>query len=181
MLVLFNERSAVACPYLFTINVRGAKELAQRGGAGHPPSAAEDAATMDASVLTRPGTITMNQLAVTGVIPLERASESERAFRRRPCGAGSTRIQLTTLSSPQRMIATSSQSSQGHARLLHTVRCENRGRKLSRENGQRFRVMKARANVARGLWAPIPALSVEARVSASTAKGYRTLASRPGP
>ena len=43
-------------------------------------SAAEDAATMDVLCVDKTGTITMNQLAVTGVIPLEHASESDVLF-----------------------------------------------------------------------------------------------------
>jgi H+-transporting ATPase len=44
-------------------------------------SAAEDAATMDVLCVDKTGTITMNQLAVTGVIPLEHATEADVLFR----------------------------------------------------------------------------------------------------
>ena len=78
MLVLLMSAVPVALPVMFTVSMAvGSKELAKRGVLVTRLSAAEDAATMDVLCVDKTGTITMNQLAVTGVIPLEQATESE--------------------------------------------------------------------------------------------------------
>ena len=77
LLVLLMSAVPVALPVMFTVSMAvGAAELAKRGVLVTRLSAAEDAATMDVLCVDKTGTITMNQLAVTGVIPL--------AHRRRP-------------------------------------------------------------------------------------------------
>src|ERR1035437_5899825 len=74
MLVLLMSAVPVALPVMFTVSMAvGSKELAKRGVLVTRLSAAEDAATMDVLCVDKTGTITMNQLAVTGVIPLEHA------------------------------------------------------------------------------------------------------------
>ena len=81
MLVLLMSAVPVALPAMFTVSMAvGSKELAKRGVLVTRLSAAEDAATMDVLCVDKTGTITMNQLAVTGVIPLEHASESDVLF-----------------------------------------------------------------------------------------------------
>lgn len=81
MLVLLMSAVPVALPVMFTISMAvGSKELAKRGVLVTRLSAAEDAATMDVLCVDKTGTITMNQLAVTGVIPLEQATEAEVLF-----------------------------------------------------------------------------------------------------
>ena len=78
MLILLMSAVPVALPVMFTVSMAvGSKELAKRGVLVTRLSAAEDAATMDVLCVDKTGTITMNQLAVTGVIPLEHASESD--------------------------------------------------------------------------------------------------------
>ena len=81
MLVLLMSAVPVALPVMFTVSMAlGSRELAQRGVLVTRLSAAEDAATMDVLCVDKTGTITMNQLAVTGVIPLERATEADVLF-----------------------------------------------------------------------------------------------------
>ena len=81
MLVLLMSAVPVALPVMFTVSMAvGSKELARRGVLVTRLSAAEDAATMDVLCVDKTGTITMNQLAVTGVIPLEHATESDVLF-----------------------------------------------------------------------------------------------------
>ena len=81
MLVLLMSAVPVALPVMFTVSMAfGSKELAKRGVLVTRLSAAEDAATMDVLCVDKTGTITMNQLAVTGVIPLDRATESDVLF-----------------------------------------------------------------------------------------------------
>src|SRR5471030_1997321 len=81
MLVLLISSVPVALPVMFTVSMAiGLKELAKRGVLVTRLSAAEDAATMDVLCVDKTGTITMNQLAVTGVIPLEQATDADVLF-----------------------------------------------------------------------------------------------------
>ena len=81
MLVLLMSAVPVALPVMFTVSMAvGSKELAKRGVLVTRLSAAEDAATMDVLCVDKTGTITMNQLAVTSVIPMEHATESNVLF-----------------------------------------------------------------------------------------------------
>jgi magnesium-transporting ATPase (P-type) len=81
MLVLLMSAVPVALPVMFTVSMAvGSAELAKRGVLVTRLSAAEDAATMDVLCVDKTGTITMNQLAVTGVIPLEHATEADVLF-----------------------------------------------------------------------------------------------------
>ena len=78
MLVLLMSAVPVALPVMFTVSMAlGSRELAKGGVLVTRLSAAEDAATMDVLCVDKTGTITMNQLAVTGVIPLEKATEAD--------------------------------------------------------------------------------------------------------
>ena len=78
VLVLLMSAVPVALPVMFTVSMAvGSKELAKRGVLVTRLSAAEDAATMDVLCVDKTGTITMNRLTVTDVIPIEQASESD--------------------------------------------------------------------------------------------------------
>ena len=78
MLVLLMSAVPVALPVMFTVSMAvGSSELAKRGVLVTRLSASEDAATMDVLCADKTGTITMNRLAVTGVIPLGGATESD--------------------------------------------------------------------------------------------------------
>jgi len=73
----------------------------------------------------------------------------------------------------------------GHASLVHTGLMQRTGgrKPWSKQNGKRFRVMKGAVRTiaqACGLQ-PAAIESLEARVSASALKGYRTLAVARGP
>ncbi len=81
MLVLLMSAVPVALPVMFTVSMAvGSKELAKRGVLVTRLSAAEDAATMNVLCVDKTGTITMNQLVITGVIPLEKATEADVLF-----------------------------------------------------------------------------------------------------
>ncbi|MFM9939367.1 MAG: HAD-IC family P-type ATPase, partial [Hyphomicrobiaceae bacterium] len=81
ILVLLMSAVPVALPVMFTISMAiGSKELAKRGVLVTRLSAAEDAATMDMLCVDKTGTITMNELAVTGVTPLGAATEADVLF-----------------------------------------------------------------------------------------------------
>ena len=81
MLVLLMSAVPVALPVMFTVSMAvGSKELAKRGVLVTRLSASEDTATMNVLRVDKTGTITMNQLTVAGVIPLEHATEAEVLF-----------------------------------------------------------------------------------------------------
>ena len=71
-----------ALPVMFTVSLAvGAKELARQGVLVTRLSAVEDAATMATLCVDKTGTVTMNQLVVTGVVPLGAATESPASIR----------------------------------------------------------------------------------------------------
>ncbi|MGB9679064.1 MAG: plasma-membrane proton-efflux P-type ATPase [Thermoanaerobacteraceae bacterium] len=77
-LVLLASSIPVALPAMFTISMAiGSMELVKRGVLVTRLSASEDAATMNTLCLDKTGTITMNKLSVTGVIPMEGFSEEQ--------------------------------------------------------------------------------------------------------
>lgn len=81
VLILFMSAIPLSLPVMFTVSMAvGSKELAKRGVLVTRLSAVEDAATMDVLCVDKTGTITMNQLAVVGVIPLGHVSENEVLF-----------------------------------------------------------------------------------------------------
>ncbi len=78
MLVLLMSAVPVALPVMFTVSMAiGSAELAKRGVLITRLSASEDAAIMDILCVDKTGTITMNQLAISSVIPLNNKTEKE--------------------------------------------------------------------------------------------------------
>lgn len=72
LLVLLMSAVPVALPVMFTVSMAiGSAELANRGVLVTRISASEDAATMNVLCVDKTGTITKNELQVTGVIPLQ--------------------------------------------------------------------------------------------------------------
>ena len=181
MLVLLMSAVPVALPVMFTVSMAvGAKELAKRGVLVTRLSAAEDAATMDVLCVDKTGTITMNQLAVTGVIPLERATESEVLFIGALASqeANQDPIDLAFIAAAQKKhifddfpkaLPVSFTPFDAKNRMTEAV---------VEQNGQRLRVLKgAVRSVAQACKLQPPAIeALEAQVSESARKGYRTLA-----
>lgn len=181
MLVLLMSAVPVALPVMFTVSMAlGSKEMAKRGVLVTRLSAAEDAATMDVLCVDKTGTITMNQLAVTGVIPLDNATEADVLL----VGALASQesnldpIDLAFLAAAKERhtfddmpVFTPISFTPFDAKIRRTEA-------VLEQNGQRFRVMKgAVRSVAEvsGLQAAAIEL-LEAQVSAAAAKGYRMLA-----
>ena len=78
MLVLLLSAVPVALPVMFTVSMAvGSMELARKGVLVTRLSASEDAATMNVLCVDKTGTITMNQLSVTSVIPLNGFTEDD--------------------------------------------------------------------------------------------------------
>ena len=186
MLVLLMSAVPVALPVMFTVSMAvGSKELAQRGVLVTRLSAAEDAATMDVLCVDKTGTITMNQLAVTGVIPLEHATEADVLF------AGALASQEANQDPIDHAFLAAAKDRHIFDNLPKVMPVSfapfdaknRRTEAVVEQNGQRFRVMKGAVHTiaeACGLQPPaVEALGT--RVNESASKGYRTLAVARGP
>ena len=186
LLVLLMSAVPVALPVMFTVSMAvGARELAKRGVLVTRLSAAEDAATMDVLCVDKTGTITMNRLAVTGVIPLAHASEADVLFAAALASQESNQdpIDLACLAAARERPVFAG----GPAATLIAFKpfdAQNRRTEaLIEQGGQRLWVMKgAVRTVAAACGLQPPAIeALEARVSESARKGYRTLAVARGP
>jgi plasma-membrane proton-efflux P-type ATPase len=181
MLVLLMSAVPVALPVMFTVSMAvGSKELAKRGVLVTRLSAAEDAATMDVLCVDKTGTITMNQLAVTGVIPLEHATEADVLFAGALASqeANQDPIDLAFLAAAKERHIFDSLPNVAPVSFAPFDAKNRRTEAVVEQNGQRLRVMKgAVRTIAEACGLQPPAIDeLEARVSASAAKGYRTLA-----
>jgi len=181
MLVLLMSAVPVALPVMFTVSMAvGAKELAKRGVLVTRLSATEDAATMDVLCVDKTGTITMNQLAVTGVIPLEHATESDVLFAAALASQESNQdpIDLAFLAAAKERHVFDHSDAVTPVSFAPFDATNRRTEAVVEQNGQRLRVMKgAVRTVAEACGLQTPAIeALEARVSESALKGYRTLA-----
>jgi plasma-membrane proton-efflux P-type ATPase len=186
MLVLLMSAVPVALPVMFTVSMAvGSKELAKRGVLVTRLSAAEDAATMDVLCVDKTGTITLNQLAVTGVIPLEHATEADVLFAGALASqeANQDPIDLAFLAAAQERHIFDNLPKVAPISFAPFDAKNRRTEAVVEQNGQRLRVMKgAVRTIAEACGLQTPAIeALEARVSASAAKGYRTLAVARGP
>src|ERR1035437_5111296 len=186
MLVLLMSAVPVALPVMFTVSMAiGSRELAKRGVLVTRLSAAEDAATMDVLCVDKTGTITMNQLAVTGVIPLQHATESDVLIAGSLASqeANQDPIDLAFLAAAKERHVLDGQPAVTPVSFAPFDAKNRRTEAVIEQNGQRLRVMKgAVRTVAEACGLQPPAIeALEARVSESAAKGYRTLAVARGP
>jgi magnesium-transporting ATPase (P-type) len=181
MLVLLMSAVPVALPVMFTVSMAvGSKELAKRGVLVTRLSAAEDAATMDVLCVDKTGTITKNQLAVTGVIPLEHATEADVLFAGAVASqeANQDPIDLAFLAAARERHSFDGRPSVTPVSFAPFEAANRRTEAVVEQNGQRLRVMKGAVRTvaaACGL-APPAIAALETRASESAAKGYRTLA-----
>ena len=186
LLVLLLSAVPVALPVMFTVSMAfGAAELAKRGVLVTRLSAAEDAATMDVLCVDKTGTITMNQLAVTGLIPLGPSKDSDVLF------AGALASEEANQDPIDRAFLAAARERHIFDGLPTVTPVSfkpfdaqtRRTEAVVEQNGQRFRVMKGAVRTiaeTSGLKPP-EIVALEARVSESAAKGYRTLAVARGP
>jgi H+-transporting ATPase len=186
MLVLLMSAVPVALPVMFTVSMAvGAKELAKRGVLVTRLSATEDAATMDVLCVDKTGTITMNQLAVTGVIPLGQATESDVLFAAALASQESNQdpIDLAFLTAAKERHVFDNAATVTPISFAPFDATNRRTEAVVEQSGQRLRVMKgAVRTVAEACGLQPPAIeALEARVSESALKGYRTLAVARGP
>lgn len=186
MLVLLMSAVPVALPVMFTVSMAvGSSELARRGVLVTRLSAAEDAATMDVLCVDKTGTITLNQLAVTGVIALEGATESEVLFAGALASqeADQDPIDLAFLDAAKKRQVFDGQLPVTPVSFAPFDAKTRRTEAVFSQNMQRLRVMKgAVRTIAEACGLAAPAIdALEARVSESARKGYRTLAVARGP
>ena len=186
MLVLLMSAVPVALPVMFTVSMAiGSAELAKRGVLVTRLSASEDAATMDVLCVDKTGTITMNQLAVTGVIPLENATESDVLFAGALASqeANQDPIDLAFLAAAKAHHVFDGVQAVKPISFAPFDAKNRRTEAVVEQNGQPIRVMKgAVRTVAEACGLQPPAIeALEARVSESALKGYRTLAVARGP
>jgi H+-transporting ATPase len=186
MLVLLMSAVPVALPVMFTVSMAvGSKELAKRGVLVTRLSASEDAATMNVLCVDKTGTITMNQLAVTDVIPLEHATEADVLFAGALASqeANQDPIDLAFLDAAKKQHIFDNLPKATPISFAPFDAKNRRTEAVVEQNGQRLRVMKgAMRTVAESCGLQPPAIhALEARVSESAAKGYRTLAVARGP
>jgi len=186
MLVLLMSAVPVALPVMFTVSMAvGAGELAKRGVLVTRLSAAEDAATMNVLCVDKTGTITMNQLAVTGVITLADATEADVLF----AGALASReanqdpIDLAFLLAAKKGSIFEKFPKVVPISFTPFDATSRRTEAVVEENGVQLRVMKgALRTIAEACGLGLAAIEkLEPRVSAAAAKGYRTLAVARGP
>jgi plasma-membrane proton-efflux P-type ATPase len=186
LLVLLMSAVPVALPVMFTVSMAvGSKELAKRGVLVTRLSAAEDAATMDVLCVDKTGTITMNRLTVTGVVPLEHATEADVLF------AGSLASQEANQDPIDLAFLAAAKERHVFDNLPKVVPVSfapfdaknRRTEAVVEQSGQRFRVMKGALRTIAELcgMGPPAVEELEARVKVSSEKGYRSLAVARGP
>jgi len=186
MLVLLMSAVPVALPVMFTVSMAlGSRELAKSGVLVTRLSAAEDAATMDVLCVDKTGTITMNQLTVTGVIPLAHATEADVLFTGALASqeANQDPIDLAFLAAGKAHHVFDGLPSVTPVSFAPFDAKSRRTEAVVEQNGQRLRVMKGAVRTiaeACGLQPP-EVEALEMRVSAAAEKGYRTLAVARGP
>jgi len=186
MLVLLMSAVPVALPVMFTVSLAvGSRELAKRGVLVTRLSAAEDAATMDVLCVDKTGTITMNQLAVTGVLPLEHATEADVLFAGAAASQDSNQdpIDLAFLAAAKEQHVFDGVPSVSPVSFAPFDAKTRRTEAVVEQNGQRLRVMKGAVRAVAEACGQGPAAieALEAQVSESALKGYRTLAVARGP
>jgi H+-transporting ATPase len=186
MLVLLMSAVPVALPVMFTVSMAvGSAQLAKRGVLVTRLSASEDAATMDVLCVDKTGTITMNQLVVTGIIPLEHATESDVLFAGALASQESNQdpIDLAFLAAAKERHAFDGVPSVTPVSFAPFEAKSRRTEAVVEQNGQRFRVLKGAAQtVAEACSLQTQAIAeLESQVNKAAQKGYRTLAVARGP
>ncbi len=186
VLVLLMSAVPVALPVMFTVSMAvGSRELARHGVLVTRLSAAEDAATMDVLCVDKTGTVTMNQLAVTGVTPLDQATDLDvlRAGASASQEANQDPIDRAFLAAARERRAFEGVPPVTPISFKPFDPLTRRTEAVVEQGGQRQRVVKGAVRPvaeACGL-APRDVEALEARAVESAAHGYRTLAVAAGP
>ncbi len=186
LLVLLMSAVPVALPVMFTVGMAvGAAELAKRGVLVTRLSATEDAATMDVLCVDKTGTITMNSLVVTGVIPQGAATEADVLL----AGAQASReanqdpIDLAFLAAARDRGFIGAASPAAPLSFTPFDPRTRRTEAVVEQNGKRVRIMKgAVRSIAEACGLTGAAMeALEARVREAGSTGSRVLAVARGP
>jgi magnesium-transporting ATPase (P-type) len=186
LLVLLMSALPVALPVMFTVSLAvGAKELARQGVLVTRLSAVEDAATMVTLCVDKTGTVTLNQLVVTGVIPVGAATESSvlAAAALASQEANQDPLDLALLRAVRERQVLEETPPWGLVSFAPFDPANRRTEAVVQRNGQQFRVMKgALRSVADACGLGIPAIeALEAQAGGSVRGGSRVLAVASGP
>ena len=186
LLVLLMSAVPVALPVMFTVSMAvGAQELAKRGVLVTRLSAAEDAATMDVLCVDKTGTITMNQLAIVDVIPLDPWAESDVLFAGAHASqeANQDPIDLAFLAAAREHHLLDAGAAVKVVSFKPFDPQSRRTEAVFEWNGKRLRVMKGAVRaVAQACGLEPPAVeALEVRAGEAALKGYRVLAVARGP
>ena len=186
MLVLLMSAVPVALPVMFTVSMAlGSKELANSGVLVTRLSATEDAATMDVLCVDKTGTLTMNQLAVNDVMPIEQSTENDVLFAGALASqeANQDPIDLAFLAAANDRHVFDAVPKVTPISFAPFDAKTRRTEAVVEQNGQRLRMLKgAVRTIAESCGQNADAIvALEARVNASAAKGYRSLAVARGP
>jgi plasma-membrane proton-efflux P-type ATPase len=186
MLILLMSAIPLSLPVMFTVSMAlGSRELARHGVLVTRLSAVEDAATMDLLCVDKTGTITMNRLAVAGLVPAGGATAADILLAG---GLASEEADQDPID-----MALLAAAREGHVLdgiaigpPLSFVPFDAQNRRTEAVidlGGVRTRVMKGAVRTvaeACGLKAEAVA-ALEAKVEAAAQKGQRTLAVARGP
>src|SRR5579872_4617221 len=186
MLVLLMSAVPVALPVMFTVSMAvGSKELAERGVLVTRLSAAEDAATMDVLCVDKTGTITMNQLTVTGVSPEESATERDVLFAGALASQESNQdpLDLAFLAAAREKHVFDGLPPVTSVSFAPFDARTRRTEAVIEQSGERIRAMKGAVQTIAEACAlqPETIAALNAQVNAAAVKGYRALAVARGP
>lgn len=179
VLVLLLSAIPVALPAMFTVSMAvGSIELAKKGVLVTRLSASEDAALMNVLCADKTGTITMNKLSITKVMPLNGFTEKEvtlyGALASQEANQDTIDLAFITKAKQENPLYNSFTQKAFVPFDPKTRRTEA----LLQNKGQEFRVMKGAVNaVAQACGLDANSIKeLENQVEEFAAKGYRTLA-----
>lgn len=185
MLILFMSAIPLSLPVMFTVSMAvGSKELAKCGVLVTRLSAVEDAATMDVLCVDKTGTITMNLLAVVGVIPLGQAAENDVILAAGLASQESNEdpIDLAILAAAKERNIFDNLAKVARISFVPFDGKNRRTEAVVEQNGQKLLVMKGAVEIVAescGLGtAQIEAL--KSQVNEAALKGFRTIAVAQG-
>jgi len=179
ILVLLLSAIPVALPAMFTISTAiGSIELVKKGVLVTRLSASEDAATMDILCADKTGTITMNKLSITDVIPLNKSTGEDVIFygilASQEANQDPIDLAFITMAKEKNLVDDSFIQKSFVPFDPKTRRTEA----LVQKDSHEFRVMKGAVRViAQECGLDQDAVEeLETRIDEFTMKGYRTLA-----
>lgn len=179
MLVLLLSAIPVALPVMFTVSMAvGARELAAKNVLITRLSATEDAATMDVLCVDKTGTLTLNEVSISHIVPVEPYSEKDviwyGALASQEANQDPLDLAFIKLAKEKELLLPA------YVQTAFTPfdPASRRTEALIRHGDERFRVMKgAMSVIARECGLGSQELrALESRIEDETEKGYRTLA-----